>query len=504
MKRDDLLLILAVLCFSFLFYYELPGVNYLIFTVVLIGLLLIKNHNVIREPRWIAAAVGALISAFFVMKNASTISIIGNLIALGLLSCFSVNRRSSVFVGLAFSIYSIVSSMVYMIVDLVNRIDQIRKDPNKGKATLVKPLLVIIPLLIAVIFFVMYQEGSPAFNELTKEIKLDFLTPDWVVFTLWGFIMMYGFLYHRNFEPVKSFDANTPDRLKVDDVSDSFWDKLMSIVNENFSGLVLLTLLNLLILTVNISDIMFLSGGMELPDDVSRSDSVHQGVASLITSIVFAISIIMYYFRGRMNFYKGNVAIRVLGFIWIIQNVFMVFSTAMRNSDYVLAHGLTEKRIGVYVWLLLTLIGLVITLIKIWKKRSNWFMVRNSGWAFFAVLILSTGVSWGELISDYNIQAHEQRGVPVDAEYLALLDFVVIPDLVELYKDNEELRSNNFGYRLREQIADFKYNWEGTSWRSWNSEGQRVYDYLVASGSDPLYEEAYQQMEEATYDGWWW
>lgn len=478
MKRSDILLLIAVFVYSFLFYYELPGLNYLIFSVVLTGMLLVKKPQLTRQPAWLFATFGTLLSATFVMLNASTIAIVSNFISLGVLSCLSVCKRSSVFVGLAFSIYSSMSSFVYMTIDAMRRVERIKQEPQKGKGALVKPFLILFPLLITVVFFLMYQESNPTYAEVTKDIKLDFLTGQWVAFTLFGFLLLYGFFYHRNFEPFASQDVLAPNKLNEAYLKPTFWDRFMTILNENFSGIVLLGLLNLVILSVNVVDVMFLYSGMELPEGVSRSASVHQGVDVLIISIILAISIILYYFRGRINFFGNNKAIKVLALMWVVQNMLMIFSTAMRNYDYILAHNLTFKRIGVYVWLLLTLIGLVVTFIKVLDKRSNWFLVRTCGWAFFVVLLASSTINWNRYISNYNIEAAEERNATLDVDYLVNLDYSNIPEMVEMLGTIEGEKADWFERDLYRKIRYFTKDYEGTTWRSWSLEKQHVYQFL--------------------------
>ena len=57
--------------------------------------------------------------------------------------------------------------------------------------------------------------------------------------------------------------------------------------------------------------------------------------------------------------------------IWIILNAVLIVSTIIKNSEYVSSFGLTYKRLGVYAFLILAIIGLVYTFLKIAKQKTK-------------------------------------------------------------------------------------------------------------------------------------
>ncbi len=103
-------------------------------------------------------------------------------------------------------------------------------------------------------------------------------------------------------------------------------------------------------------DITYLSAG-ELPEEVTYTEFVHQGVNVLIISVVLAIAMVMYFFRGNLNFLSNSQRLTYAAYVWIVQNAVLMVATAVKNTEYIERFGLTHKRIGVYVYLLLTLIG---------------------------------------------------------------------------------------------------------------------------------------------------
>jgi Leucine-rich repeat (LRR) protein len=432
MKKYDWILIASVAAYSYLFYHQNLGINFLVFTISLIVLLFFRNVKVYKNASWIVAAIGSLLSAFCVVYYGNGLSLITNIISLGILSAFSFNPKTSILTSLFFSLYSIGGSSVFIILDTIQRFQK-KETITESKPFSIKLMLYIVPIFIALLFFFMYKASNPLFDNLTKKINLDFISAGWIFFTLGGFCLMYGFFYHKKIKIIADKDQLASNLLFAESSSENnSFASFLSIDNEKLSGIILLILLNSLLLIVNILDVNFLWFDGVLPKELSYSDFVHQGTGSLITSIIIAILIIMYYFRGGLNFYKGNKSLKLLAGLWIMQNAFMIISTAYRNNLYINEYSLTYKRIGVYVWLLLVLIGLMTTFVKILKAKSNWYLFRTNGWLFYGVLLFSCFINWDVMVTNFNINKSEQKHKPLDVYYLVSLSERNIPQLLTL------------------------------------------------------------------------
>ena len=112
-------------------------------------------------------------------------------------------------------------------------------------------------------------------------------------------------------------------------------------------ALIVFTLLNLLLLVVNVLDINWIWFDFEVPLEFSLKQFVHEGTYLLIFSILLSMMLVLYFFRSSLNFYPKKKALVVLGKIWIIQNMVLAFSVFIRNYHYIDYHGLAGKRIGV-------------------------------------------------------------------------------------------------------------------------------------------------------------
>ena len=138
---------------------------------------------------------------------------------------------------------------------------------------------------------------------------------------------------------------------------------------ERRSGEITLVLLNVLLLvfivTYNYEQFF------EIVEKSKLSAATHERVNSVIFSIVMAVGVIMFYFKGGFNFDKKAKNLKRLSKIWIFLNGILILSTIIKNSEYVSFYGLTYKRLGVYAFLILAIVGLVFTFLKITKQKNK-------------------------------------------------------------------------------------------------------------------------------------
>jgi hypothetical protein len=97
MKKNDWLLLVSVLLYSYLFYEQSAGINFFLFNIALVIGLLIKNPASLKDKSWLAVAAGALISSGCIMYYSSPLAIVANIFSLGLLSVFSFSPKTSIF-----------------------------------------------------------------------------------------------------------------------------------------------------------------------------------------------------------------------------------------------------------------------------------------------------------------------------------------------------------------------------------------------------------------------
>ncbi|HET6226516.1 MAG TPA: hypothetical protein VFF27_09575, partial [Bacteroidia bacterium] len=240
MKKNDWILIATLTLYSFLFYKQSAGINFVIFNLALIIALLIKDKRVLKNSAWLLTASGSLLSALCIGYYANGLSITANVISLSILSALSYNSKSSVIISLLFSFYSYASAVVFMILAWQERLLS-AKDQNQSKR---KWSLIFVPIIITLIFFFMYKSSNALFNNFTKNINLDFISADWIFFTLGGLLLLFGFFHHQKIKEIAEIDerpSNNIDSLNSKTIT--LFGKELSISDEEFSGKLLFLLL---------------------------------------------------------------------------------------------------------------------------------------------------------------------------------------------------------------------------------------------------------------------
>lgn len=429
MKKNDYLLLLATSAYSFLFYQQNAGVNFLLFNLIFISLLLVRNKNLLYFKTWRWATLLSIVSAVCVYIHSSGLSVLANMLSLILLSGLSFNPFSSTLFAFMFGLYSIITSLIYMIIDSVNRSQSNVKTENNSKGY--KIMSGFIVMFLALLFFIMYKAANPLFAENTKWINFDFLSFGWIAFTIGGFIIVYALFYHKSIAPIEKWENNLNTNNSIANIN----LKPKQYEAEQFAGMLLFVLLNLMLLVLNVGDINTLYFLGNLPKGITNSDFVHNGVGVMIFSIIVATALIMFLFRKDFNGVRYSRLFKVLAIIWIIQNLIMLSSTSVRNQMYIHSYDLTYKRIGVFVWLCLASIGLVIMFFKLNNNRSIWYLVKTNVTVWFTCLVFGACFNWDKIITHYNLQNKPYS--QVDFSYLFSLSEANIPQLVTLISDKK-------------------------------------------------------------------
>lgn len=195
------------------------------------------------------------------------------------------------------------------------------------------------------------------------------------------------------------------------------------------SGLILLIGVNLLLLLFNVTDIRDNWFGFSVPDQFSLKNFVHTATWYLVFSILASIGILLYYFRGNINFYKKNKSIKSLAYLWIAQNLILGISVFLRNMHYIQYHGLAYKRIGILIFLILVVIGLITLVHKINSRKSTYWILKANSYSILLVLSLTSLTNWDLNIARYNLQ--HPNPSEIDTDFYLQLNATAYPLLYE-------------------------------------------------------------------------
>lgn len=75
--------------------------------------------------------------------------------------------------------------------------------------------------------------------------------------------------------------------------------------------------------------------------------------------------------------------------------------------------GLIYKRIGVFIFLLIVLIGLVILLFKIRDRKSYYFFWYRNSWVVYLVLFIVGLINWNLLIIRINLNLNYIKNLDI-------------------------------------------------------------------------------------------
>ena len=140
---------------------------------------------------------------------------------------------------------------------------------------------------------------------------------------------------------------------------------------------------------------------------VKLSAETHERVNAVIMSIIMSIVVIMFYFKSSFNFDPKAGLLKILAKVWIVLNAVLIISTMIKNSEYIINYGFTYKRLGVYAFLILALIGLVTTFIKIQKQKRNIFLFNTMAWYIYGVILVCSYINWGGIITSENMKRRD-------------------------------------------------------------------------------------------------
>lgn len=468
MKTKHFFIFLFSIWFCYLFFEQQFGLNLFAFTLSLIVYYIIFERKSYSSILVITTSIGAAVSSFFAFYLATPLPIIATFISIAILNALIFAPKLSIINALMQGTGKLFLSLPYFVFQLLER-----KTQNTIKSNyLKKMLLIIFALIIVGIFFVLYQNANPDFYELSQKINFK-----WIKFSLLRFYLVSSFIILALCSPIliKSLvekDAewlSKPLNQQKDVYKNSWFAMLMGFKSEVFLATILFALLNALIAVVNVVDITKLWLNPILPHNIdSYSSYVHNGVSTLIVSIVFAISIILFFFRGYTSFSKEFKIIKLLSFIWIAQNAFLLFSTALRNYLYVEQYGLSHKRIGVFIYLAFALIGLILTFYKILAHKNTYFLFNSNALAFYLCMLFLMPINWDSFITKHNMNLSEKNKTTLDVEYLSRLSYANLNDLLAYKEKNKQNLSDYQAALIDQKWKNFKESSEDKQWQSYS------------------------------------
>jgi hypothetical protein len=431
MKNHNLIISAAAIGFSLLFYEQLPGINYLLFTLLLTACGYALQPPERRNRNWWLCAGLMNVAAISVFITGSVLSTLSTIATMVFFAATNSNPRTSLPLALFTAAFSVISAPVRWCMDVSDAREQSQVNKRKTLAVFGS---VMASLLIVIVFFYLYRVSNPLFDSFASKIDLSWLSLLWVFFTILGFFILYGLLRPFVFEKLVQLDRQA---------SSPIADKGIRNTNTTIPFIVFV-MLNLMLLFINGLDVQQIFVSKKLPEGITLSQFVHEAVAATIMSIVAALTMIAWFFRSDANFTAAGKKVRILIYVWMAQTVLVIVSTMVRNSWYIQEYQLTNLRIGVYVFLALSIVGMALTYAKLQRTESAWWLFSANVKVWFATFVIMGFLNWDILITDYNL-SHSDGRKP-DINYLIGLSSANNPQLAEYYPrakpDEQEMIRN--------------------------------------------------------------
>lgn len=394
MKKNVCLLV-SVVIFVLLFYQQNIGLNLSVFTLA-IWVFLCYNANHKKGFHFFVLSAATFISVVSFAWYGDFISFASLIISI-FLTVFHVYYPQ---LNLLLSPAGITFNYLFSIV----RISKLNQWLMAAMPSAVRVKTIIhyfvIPMLISGVFIMMYSLASARFAS--------YFTFNWGVdifqialLTVVGFFLMFGFFHFyvppilMQCNPYMSDDFN-PDFIKKSSNNTSTF----AVASQRRSGEISMILLNLILIFFIITYSIEIFGSPVV--SVTLSEEVHERVYVLIFSIAMAVLVMMIYFRGVLNFDGYANKLKLLSLIWMGLNLLLIFIVWFQNMKYIHAYGLTFKRIGVFIFLLLSIGALILTYYKMKYKKTNIYLINRIAWMLYLTLIINCGINWSWIVTQYN------------------------------------------------------------------------------------------------------
>nr|WP_315422152.1 DUF4173 domain-containing protein [uncultured Pedobacter sp.] len=515
MKNKSNLILLSVLLggllFTFLFWEERLALNLLIYSIYLLVSTFI-NPDVAKSTKLKIYGLAHLLAAVLVVINNSDLSVATYYISLLLFIGFGHHQQiRTIFTAFLAAILQMLT-VPFNAIKHLNQIS-IGNVSLKPVFTLIK--YIFIPIIIVIIFSCLYAAASDVFAHYAEAILMSIgnfldnvfhfffkdLNFDRIIHFCFGLALTGGLLlafFDKSLEKAelkcreqlirmrRSLGQKTIWYNVVETFTGNLLTRKMALKTEYIVGIISFAALNLLLLMLNTIDITTLWFGYEPSGNFSGE--LHQGTNSLIFSIVMAMAVILYYFRGNLNFYHKSKTLRLLAYTWMAQNFILIISVFIRDGYYIEFHGLTHKRIGVLVFATLCIIGLATVYFKVARQKTIFYLFKVNGNIWFALLLTFTLINWDVLIVKYNLSHVD--AVSIDPYYLTSLSEKTLPILdknrskIHSSKNNDseiakvDQPEEALMRKLDQRIGYFKERYGQQSWLSWNLQDWNTAEYF--------------------------
>jgi hypothetical protein len=173
-----------------------------------------------------------------------------------------------------------------------------------------------------------------------------------------------------------------------------------------FSSALVLVVLNLLFLVANVADALFLWSHQALPAGVDYKAYVHEGVGALIVTVILSAIVLTAIFQQAIQVVQRR-ELKILAYIWIVQNLFLIFSVSEKLRRYIVMYEMTVERLSTIIFLALVGAGFLLLTIKIVRDRSISWLIGGCILAVFGTFYITQFLNLAGWSANYNVAQME-------------------------------------------------------------------------------------------------
>jgi len=501
-KPQLLIVLLFTSLLTSLFYKQFLGLNLFIAESAFFLWLAISKQIKFGERIQLITVLGFMLTGLFTVITFSAFSIASNFMAMLIfVGVLIYPETKSLITAAKLSFLNAFSSQFRFLKEISNS----KFIGNAAGKFIYKMSIIFIPLIIVFFFLIIYSVSNPIFDSFTYKIQRFIADNVWTLFKDLNYQLLFTFIFFlllSNFLIMRtkstryiSSDQRATDELTRTKQKSWINISLTSLKTEYKAAVFLFFCLNLILLLLNCIDVYWVWFNFEWEGQYLKQ-FVHEGTYLLILSILISIALVLYFFRKNLNFYTKNKTLKYLSYIWIAQNAILTISVGIRNLYYIEYFNLAYKRIGVILFLILTLYGLYSVFRKVRYKKSSFYILRTNAMAFYLVICISSIFNWDNIIAKYNF-AHADRSF-LHLNYMASLSDKSLPSLDKPLPDLLRIDSaqnklfpfekiylepEEFYNRIQIRKEDFKIKWEQKNFLSWNWPEYEAYRILFLSKS---------------------
>lgn len=478
--------------FQYLFYGHQMGINTLLFT----AFTFIASLFFIRLDRgflFTTTAAGLLLASVAVVLGHTIYSFVvywcASFIFLGVTTYSSLKHLQHAPILMFLAVKHIPSTLVSQ-TNNTKQPSRIRYDSFFRFMLL--PLLVVFTLLI--IYSLSNKFFAESITQLMNQVLKLFTHFSFgrIFFFLIGVIVLTYLFIDQSSSKIAEQDRNlsyTALRIRLKNKLIKGLSRLL--LRKQQVALVLFMLLNLMIGWLNYLDITHIWFGFNW-DGGFLKDMVHEGTYLLIAALIISIAVSLYYLNGNLVFMTNNKWFNRLIILWLIQNLIMVVSVALRNMYYIEYFALAYKRIFIFFFLLACMVGIVSIIYKIIKQRSFGYILSVNSFSVYVIILVSACFNWDGIIARYNFNHYQESFVHY--EFLRDLNNAALPYLITDEKTLEaidEIQVNRFSFSsgseykrylyiptVEKRKQWFKEEWQQRTWQDWNYPESKSYKML--------------------------